>query len=24
VVKVVKGRHSVTDPVTFSTLRCEN
>jgi uncharacterized protein (DUF58 family) len=24
VVKVVKGRHSVTDPVAFSTLRCEN
>ena len=24
VVKVVKGRNSVTDPVTFSTLRCEN
>jgi uncharacterized protein (DUF58 family) len=24
VVKVVKGARSATDPITFSTLRCEN
>ena len=24
VVKVVKGSRSATDPITFSTLRCEN
>jgi hypothetical protein len=24
VVKAVKGRRSATDPVTFSTLRCQN